>query len=56
MDVTATFKQLKLKLVEAGFNPSMTTDPLYFLCERERTYVSLTPFIYQQILSHSIKL
>uniref|UniRef100_A0A9J8CJG4 long-chain-fatty-acid--CoA ligase n=1 Tax=Cyprinus carpio carpio TaxID=630221 RepID=A0A9J8CJG4_CYPCA len=56
MDVTATFKQLKLKLVEAGFNPSMTTDRLYFLCERERTYVSLTPFIYQQILSHSIKL
>lgn len=56
MDVTATFKQLKLKLVEAGFNPSMTTDPLYFLCEHERTYVSLTPFIYQQILSHSIKL
>ncbi|XP_059403292.1 long-chain fatty acid transport protein 2 isoform X1 [Carassius carassius] len=56
MDITATFKQLKLKLVEAGFNPSMTTDSLYFLCERERTYISLTPFIYQQILSHSIKL
>uniref|UniRef100_A0A673IQB4 long-chain-fatty-acid--CoA ligase n=1 Tax=Sinocyclocheilus rhinocerous TaxID=307959 RepID=A0A673IQB4_9TELE len=56
VDITATFKQLKLKLVEAGFNPSMTTDSLYFLCERERTYVSLTPSIYQQILSHSIKL
>uniref|UniRef100_A0A672NSX4 long-chain-fatty-acid--CoA ligase n=1 Tax=Sinocyclocheilus grahami TaxID=75366 RepID=A0A672NSX4_SINGR len=56
MDITATFKQLKLKLVEAGFNPSMATDSLYFLCERERTYVSLTPSIYQQILSHSIKL
>uniref|UniRef100_A0A671SE96 long-chain-fatty-acid--CoA ligase n=1 Tax=Sinocyclocheilus anshuiensis TaxID=1608454 RepID=A0A671SE96_9TELE len=56
VDITATFKQLKLKLVEAGFNPSMTTDSLYFLCEPERTYVSLTPSIYQQILSHSIKL
>lgn len=56
MDVTGTFKQMKLRLVEAGFNPSMTSDSLYFLCERERTYVSLTPSIYQQILSHRIKL
>ncbi|KAL0154183.1 hypothetical protein M9458_050509 [Cirrhinus mrigala] len=56
MDVTATFKQLKLKLVEAGFDPSATSDSLYFLCERERTYVSLTPSVYQRILSRSIKL
>lgn len=56
MDVTATFKQLKLKLVEAGFDPSATSDSLYFLCERERTYVSLTPSVYRRILSHSIKL
>ncbi|KAK2894346.1 hypothetical protein Q8A67_011575 [Cirrhinus molitorella] len=56
MDVTATFKQLKLKLVEAGFNPSMTSDSLYFLCEREQTYISLTLSVYQQIVSHSIKL
>lgn len=56
MDVTGTFKQLKFRLVEAGFNPSMTSDPLYFLCERERTYVSLTPSVYQQIVSHAIKL
>ncbi|RXN16408.1 very long-chain acyl- synthetase-like protein [Labeo rohita] len=56
MDVTATFKQLKLKLVEAGFDPSATSDSLYFLCERERTYVSLTPSVYRRILSRSIKL
>lgn len=56
MELTSTFKQLKLKLVEAGFNPSMTSDPIYFLCEREQTYVTLTPNIYQQILAHSIKL
>lgn len=56
IELTGTFKQLKLRLVEAGFNPSMTSDPLYFLCERERTYVPLTPSVYQQIVAHAIKL
>ncbi|XP_065139938.2 long-chain fatty acid transport protein 2 [Paramisgurnus dabryanus] len=56
MEVTRTFKQIKLKLVEDGFNPTVTSDSMYFLCESEKTYVSLTPFIYQQILTGSIKL
>lgn len=56
MELTSTFKPLKLKLMEAGFDPSMTSDAIYFLCERERTYVSLTHTIYQQIVAHRIKL
>lgn len=56
MEVTRTFKQIKLKLVEDGFNPTVTSDSMYFLCENEKTYVSITPFIYQQILTGSIKL
>ncbi|XP_067275291.1 long-chain fatty acid transport protein 2-like [Pseudorasbora parva] len=56
MDVTETFKQTKLRLMEVGFDPNLTSDPMYFLCERERSYVSLTPAIHQQILAHRIKL
>ncbi|XP_052008265.1 long-chain fatty acid transport protein 2-like isoform X1 [Xyrauchen texanus] len=56
MEVTGTFKQLKLKLVQDGFDPTVTSESLYFLCERERMFVSLTSSIYEQILSGSIKL
>ncbi|XP_077098032.1 long-chain fatty acid transport protein 2 [Siphateles boraxobius] len=56
MDVTSTFKQRKLGLVEAGFDPSTISDSLFFMSERERSYVTLSPYIYQQIISHRIKL
>ncbi|KAI7802850.1 hypothetical protein IRJ41_020396, partial [Triplophysa rosa] len=56
MEVTRTFKQIKLKLVEAGFNPAVTSDLMYFMCEREKTFVSLSPIIYQQVFSGSIRL
>ncbi|XP_037306263.2 long-chain fatty acid transport protein 2-like [Pungitius pungitius] len=42
MEVTGTFKLLKGKLVEEGFNPNRVTDPLYFLDEKEKNYVPLT--------------
>ncbi|KAL7870151.1 hypothetical protein SRHO_G00076480 [Serrasalmus rhombeus] len=38
LDVTSTFKQVKVRLVEEGFNPSAIRDPLYFLEDRKRTY------------------
>ncbi|CAL8350081.1 unnamed protein product [Merluccius merluccius] len=38
-----TFKQLKGKLVEPGFNPDGVTDPLYFLNEQTKTLTPLTP-------------
>lgn len=56
MEVTRTFKQIKLKLVEDGFNPAVTSDSMYFMYESEKMFVSLTPIIYQQILSGSIRL
>ncbi|XP_039536227.1 very long-chain acyl-CoA synthetase isoform X3 [Pimephales promelas] len=56
MDVTGTFKQRKLGLVESGFGPSTASDPMFFMSDSERTYVTLTPDIYQQIISHRIKL
>ncbi|KAG8012733.1 Very long-chain acyl-CoA synthetase, partial [Nibea albiflora] len=31
LDVTGTFKHVKTKLVEEGFDPNQITDPLYFL-------------------------
>ncbi|KAK7152380.1 hypothetical protein R3I94_008645 [Phoxinus phoxinus] len=56
MAVTGTFKQQKRELVEAGFDPRSTSDPMLFLSEQERSYVTLSPFIYRQIISHRIKL
>uniref|UniRef100_A0AAQ4QS27 AMP-binding enzyme C-terminal domain-containing protein n=1 Tax=Gasterosteus aculeatus aculeatus TaxID=481459 RepID=A0AAQ4QS27_GASAC len=42
VEVTGTFKLLKGKLVEEGFNPNQVTDPLYFLDEKDKNYVPLT--------------
>ncbi|TRZ01983.1 hypothetical protein DNTS_024157 [Danionella cerebrum] len=56
IEVTATFKQLKVKLAKAGFDPSTIHDPLYFLSETERSYITLTRHIYQEILALSVKL
>ncbi|AWP01345.1 Solute carrier family 27 member 2 [Scophthalmus maximus] len=46
--VTGTFKQLKGKLAEEGFNPAVITDALFFLEDNEG-YVPMTPEIYTSI-------
>uniref|UniRef100_A0AAY4DJL7 long-chain-fatty-acid--CoA ligase n=1 Tax=Denticeps clupeoides TaxID=299321 RepID=A0AAY4DJL7_9TELE len=56
VEVTATFKQMKVKLVEAGFNPSMVCDPLFFLNDKAKTYIPMTEDIYNSIVSGTIKL
>uniref|UniRef100_A0A3P9DSE3 long-chain-fatty-acid--CoA ligase n=1 Tax=Maylandia zebra TaxID=106582 RepID=A0A3P9DSE3_9CICH len=43
LDITGTFKLIKTKVVEQGFNPNEITDPLYFLNEKEKNYTPLTP-------------
>ncbi|KAI1905154.1 hypothetical protein AGOR_G00013220 [Albula goreensis] len=56
LDVTETFKQQKVKLVEEGFNPLLVQDPLYFLDASEKTYIPLTQTLYEEIVSGKIRL
>ncbi|XP_032363772.1 very long-chain acyl-CoA synthetase [Etheostoma spectabile] len=56
LDVTETFKQQKGKLVQEGFNPDVTQDPLYFLDVSQKDYVLLTGRLYQDVVSGKTKL
>ncbi|KAK7895839.1 hypothetical protein WMY93_021164 [Mugilogobius chulae] len=51
LDVTETFKQQKSKLVQQGFNPIIISDPLFFLDISLKTYIVLTPDVFQEIVS-----
>ncbi|KAK6475222.1 very long-chain acyl-CoA synthetase-like [Huso huso] len=56
LEVTGTFKQMKVKLAEEGFNPAVVQDPLYFLDENEKTYVPMTQEMYNAIISKHVRL
>uniref|UniRef100_A0A8C6PQ23 long-chain-fatty-acid--CoA ligase n=1 Tax=Nothobranchius furzeri TaxID=105023 RepID=A0A8C6PQ23_NOTFU len=56
VEVTGTFKQMKVKLVAQGFDPGQVQDPLYFLDDCVKSYVPVTAQLYSSILSGSIKL
>lgn len=56
MDVTGTFKHLKVKLAQQGFNPNTIKEPLYFLDEKKKMYVPLTLDIFHAVTSGKIKI
>ncbi|KAJ0001612.1 hypothetical protein NQD34_001408 [Periophthalmus magnuspinnatus] len=56
VEVTGTFKQMKVKLVEQGFDPGQIQDPLFVLDDREKSYVTMTTEMYNSIISGNIKL
>uniref|UniRef100_A0A8C9W733 long-chain-fatty-acid--CoA ligase n=1 Tax=Scleropages formosus TaxID=113540 RepID=A0A8C9W733_SCLFO len=56
LDITGTFKQMKAKLVQEGFNSAVIQDPLYFLDENKKSYVPMTQEINNLIMSGNIKL
>ncbi|XP_030586852.1 very long-chain acyl-CoA synthetase-like [Archocentrus centrarchus] len=56
LDVTGTFKLIKTKLVEQGFNTNEITDRLYFLNEKEKNYTPLTPDVFDSVIAGSIKI
>ncbi|XP_048112545.1 very long-chain acyl-CoA synthetase-like [Alosa alosa] len=56
LEVTGTFKQMKVKLVEEGFSPDAVRDPIHFLDEREKRYSPLTADMHAAILQGSVKL
>lgn len=53
--VTGTFKQLKTKLAEEGFNPAVIRDTLFFL-EDSKGYVPMTQEIFNSITEGQIRL
>lgn len=55
IDATNSFKQMKTQLQKEGFDPSLISDPLYFLDPDSGAYVPLTQEIYTKIVNHTIK-
>ncbi|XP_066491719.1 long-chain fatty acid transport protein 2 isoform X2 [Tiliqua scincoides] len=56
IEVTGTFKHRKVQLAQEGFNPAEIKDILYFLDDKEKSYVPLTMDIYNAICNNSLKL
>lgn len=56
LKITGTFKQIKVKLVQEGFNPALIQDPLYILDKEQTSYIQMTQDIYESIVSGNIKL
>uniref|UniRef100_A0A8C9WWC8 long-chain-fatty-acid--CoA ligase n=1 Tax=Sander lucioperca TaxID=283035 RepID=A0A8C9WWC8_SANLU len=56
VQVTGTFKQMKVKLVEESFDPGRIQDPLYILDDKEKSYIPLRSQVYSSIISGNIKL
>ncbi|KAK7912430.1 hypothetical protein WMY93_012641 [Mugilogobius chulae] len=56
VEVTGTFKQIKVKLVQQGFDPGQIHDPLFVLDDREKSYATMTTEMYNSIVSGLIKL
>ncbi|XP_041651692.1 very long-chain acyl-CoA synthetase-like [Cheilinus undulatus] len=56
LEVTGTFKHMKTKLVQEGFNPDQITAPLYFMDEKLQDYVSLKKDIFDAVISGKIKI
>ncbi|KAG8001272.1 Very long-chain acyl-CoA synthetase [Nibea albiflora] len=53
--VTGTFKQMKVKLAEEGFNPAIIKDPLFYL-EDSKGYVPMTQEIFNSIAEGKVRL
>lgn len=48
--VTVTFKQHKVDLVKEGYDPSIISDPLYYLSNDAKTYVPLDASSFGSVL------
>ncbi|KAE8297497.1 Very long-chain acyl-CoA synthetase [Larimichthys crocea] len=53
--VTGTFKQMKVKLAEEGFNPVVIKDPLFYL-DDSKGYVPMTEEIFNSIVEGKVRL
>jgi fatty-acyl-CoA synthase len=56
IETTGTFKYRKVDLVEDGFNPERTKEPIYFKNPVKKTYVKLTKAGYEKVLEGAFRL
>ena len=56
MEVTGTFKQRKVELVQGGFDPARIAEPLYFLDPATGRYERLDERAYRTIIDGRVKL
>ena len=56
IETTGTFKYRKVDLVEEGFDPGRTKDPIYFKSPLKKAYVKLTKATYAKLLEGGFKL
>jgi fatty-acyl-CoA synthase len=56
LDLTGTFKQKKVDLVKQGFDPTGTTDAIYFNDPQSGSFVPLDAALYQRIEKGEIRL
>ncbi|XP_072321304.1 long-chain fatty acid transport protein 2-like [Eucyclogobius newberryi] len=55
LDVTGTFKQMKVKLALEGFDPTVVKEPLYFLDDKQG-YIPLTQDVYDGVMEGRLRL
>jgi len=55
LDVTGTFKQKKVDLVRQGFDPSGTTDPIYFNDPASQAFVRVDAALYERLQSGQVR-
>ena len=55
-DVTTTFKQKKINLLKEGFDPTLTTDPIYFNDPQRKAFVRVDPELYDRIKNAEVRL
>jgi fatty-acyl-CoA synthase len=56
LESTGTFKPRKQELMQAGFDPSRVTDPLYFDDARSQRYVPMSAALYAAISDGTIRI
>jgi fatty-acyl-CoA synthase len=56
IDATSTFKQRKIEMMREGFDPSRTSDPIYFHDPETGEYVPVDPALYERIHSGKMRL
>jgi len=56
IETTSTFKQKKVDLVRQGFDPTATSDPIYFDDPQRRAFVRLDQALYARIVSGQVRL
>jgi hypothetical protein len=56
LEHTGTFKAIKNKLVEEGYNIKKLTDKIYYYDQKDQSYRELTQSIYENILNCNIRL